>query len=72
MIQRFDDNHNKDCQVFTTDLNYSSPYYKQILNSDGVLQEFWYEVPYKDMYNFEKGQKFTFMLEYYKLPERFN
>ncbi len=64
--QIFDDNHDKDKKVFETQLKYDSKYYKEVLNSSGVLQEFWYEVPYQDMYNFQKGDKFAFILEYFE------
>lgn len=59
-------NHNKDKDVFNCDLNYSSPYYKCITDDNGILSEFWYEIPYSDMYSFEKGQKFRFDIEYTK------
>jgi len=66
LIRRYSDNHDKDDNVFSCDLTLSSKYYKSITNSSGVLEEFWYEIPYADMYSFEKGQEFTFQLKFEK------
>lgn len=64
LMQRYTDDHSKDDYIFECDLNFSSKYYKSVSDSNGILSEFWYEIPYQDMYNFEKGQSFTFQLWY--------
>lgn len=68
LTRLYDTDHTKDEVVYSYDLNSSSKYYKSVTDSNGILQEYWYEIPYSDMYSFEKGQKFRFELEYYKNP----
>lgn len=72
LVSRFGEEGEKDRVVYQTDLTWSSSFYKSIKNSSGILEEFWYEIPYETMYSFEKGQKFTFMLEYSKSADDLN
>lgn len=50
--------------LFDTTLNFHSSYYKSI-TQNGILEEFWFEVPFNDMnIKFEKGKHYKFALGY--------
>lgn len=50
--------------LFDTTLNFHSSYYKSI-TQNGILEEFWFEVPFNDMdIKFEKDKHYKFALGY--------